>query len=454
MAHFPVDALGVPLDDRVRIALGGTDVRIFEQYEVKHSFFTSPSAFACRIGSGDFMRELTALYPPNTPYELRVAEIVQHTGRLDGYGPEDSSGATAVSLRGRDGLAPLHDAYILADRSFSNASFVELTSLVLQAVGIDEFTLSGDNAANRAAVSGTRSFSRLVDNPSQATREALARLEKQQASAVAANPTAFYVPITPGQVPTLVRQGVTVTSAPTKPTVEIVTIGAPPGAQAKPLQAKAGGRWWELLHKEYRRGGLFLQAAGDPLTFILGQPNTTQAPLYGLYRQRGAPANAVNVLRARHQNETTRRYARYIVRGRAGGSTKKAGRSQIGAEVVDEEMTALGYTKAWAHVDAEAKNAKRAEFLARRKMAEDRRAGWSLGYTVLGHTAPILGGSGLEERAIWTVDTMVQVRDDEYGINGDFWIESVTLRGSNSGTTTELVLHRPEDLVFGEPDYA
>jgi prophage tail gpP-like protein len=57
-------------------------------------------------------------------------------------------------------------------------------------------------------------------------------------------------------------------------------------------------------------------------------------------------------------------------------------------------------------------------------------------------------------RAVWAPDTVVRVLDDEHGISGDFWIEGVTFRGSSShGTTTELTLMRPEDLVFGEGEF-
>lgn len=427
MANFPVNARGEPLDDRVRVVLAGNDVRIFEQYEVKQSFFTSPAAFACRIGSGETANELTKRFPPGTPYELRVGPVVQHTGRLDGYGPEDSSGATEVSLRGRDSLAPLHDAYVMADRSFANATFVQLTEQCLLAAGLTDFTIFPSNAANRLAISGASPFAVAV----------------RQGAGFDASP--FEVK---DVVDEKLRKGREEANAIAAVAAAQLRANAP---TAKPLQAKTGERLFEFLNKELKRAGLFLFAAGAWNTFILAQPRTNQDPLYELIRQRGARANTVNVLRARHHNDTTRRFARYVVRGRAGGSTKKAGRPQFGSEVVDEEMVALGFTKGWSKVDQDAKNERRALFLARRQMAEDRRQGWALSYTVKGHTLPLLGGG---DRAVLAIDTMIRVRDDELGIYDDLWIESVTPRGSMSGTTTDLVLHRPEDLVLGDPDYA
>jgi hypothetical protein len=50
---------------------------------------------------------------------------------------------------------------------------------------------------------------------------------------------------------------------------------------------------------------------------------------------------------------------------------------------------------------------------------------------------------------VWAPDTIVDVDDDEFGISGQFWVESVTFK--RPPTTTTLVLMRPSDLVFGEP---
>lgn len=449
MAQFATLPNGT-IDDRVRIILNNDDVHILESYEVRLSYMQAPASFACRLGNGEVTRAITAKYPPNTTCEVKVGTVTQFTGNTDGYSPEGSKGATEVNLRGRDTLAPLHDDMITADRSFKNASYVELISLVLQAVGIDEFTLFGDNAANRNSRAGqTGGGTRLIDNPTQETKDALARLQKEQQQAIAANSSAAFVPTTPGQKPVLTRLGVTVVSAPTAPIVEIIK-ATPPSPQAKPLQAKVGGRWWDFIKKELDRAGLFLFAAGERGVFIVGQPKTKQAAKYQLIRQRNAVANTVNVLSARHTNDTTRRASHYVVHGRGGKGFRKTINAKIGASFIDEEMVALGFTRHKVVSDPQANNDKRAEYLCKRLAAEDRRQSWTLSYTVKGHTTPSLTG---EDRLVWAVDTIVSVRDDELGIYGDHWIESVTFRGdANSGTTTELTLLRPTDLVFGDPD--
>jgi prophage tail gpP-like protein len=112
-------------------------------------------------------------------------------------------------------------------------------------------------------------------------------------------------------------------------------------------------------------------------------------------------------------------------------------------------MVALGYERPLVHRDVNVTNDKQAEFYARRVLAESRRASWQLIYTMAGHsTDSLLGG-----RAVWAVDTVVDVADDEFGLNGSLWIESVTHR-RNPQTTTEIVLMRGDDLVFatGEAD--
>jgi prophage tail gpP-like protein len=88
-----------------------------------------------------------------------------------------------------------------------------------------------------------------------------------------------------------------------------------------------------------------------------------------------------------------------------------------------------------------------AEFFARRKLAESRRTGWQLTYTVAGHSTRAIGGLG---RAVWTPDTVVEVEDDEFGLRDLFYIEAVDFR--RPPTTTTLTLMRTGDLVFGSDD--
>ena len=173
-----------------------------------------------------------------------------------------------------------------------------------------------------------------------------------------------------------------------------------------------------------------------------------------LIRQRGSPTNqnAVNILQHRHKHEIQGRSLTYVVQGRASNGTN--GRHRVEGIFVDEEMAALGFVdpqKTWVHQNDEAKSQEHAEYLARRQCAEARRQGWSIVYVVKGHSAPFLGD--LTQRTVWDIDTVIRVHDEELKIFGDFWVEGVCFRCGPEGTTTEITLMRPEDLLFGEGEF-
>src|SRR5262249_54808500 len=150
------------------------------------------------------------------------------------------------------------------------------------------------------------------------------------------------------------------------------------------------------------RAGLFLWATarGD---FVLSAPNAKQKPSYRIVRQRGNDRNAVNVTNARHKNETTGRFSEALIFARGGG--RKFGRQNTAGQFVDDEMVTFGYNRPLVFKDANVTNPEQAEFYARRKLAEARRAGWQLVYTVAGHTTPSLNGG---QRAVWAPDTVVE----------------------------------------------
>ncbi len=421
------------IDDRVRIVMNENDVRIFESYEMRQSYMQAPASFACRLGSGEVTRQITGRYPPGTRYQATIGPVVQQSGRTDGYAPEGSQGATEVNIRGRDTLAPLHDDMVTADRSFGNASYIELVTEVLIACGVDQFTIIGDNAANRSA--------RANATITKVTIEPLASYISGTQSAITAGGAAA---VSAGPA------GAGILGSATALIPGVPKYTTKPNPDAKPLQAKVGQRWWDFLKKELDRAGLFLFAAGEPAVFMLCQPDTKQTPLYQLIRQRNAPVNTVTVLSARHTNDTLRRASHYIVHGRGGKGYRKAINAKIGASFVDEEMVNLGFTRHKVVADPQANNDKRAAYLCKRIAAEDRRQSWTLTYTVKGHTTIGLTG---QDRLVWAVDTLVTVRDDELGIYGDLWIESLAFRcDANGGTTTEITMIRPSDLIFGDPD--
>jgi prophage tail gpP-like protein len=422
------------VDDRVRLVFGGREVLVVESYEVSIRHLQIPSAFSVELGSGTALAaELERKYPPNTPFRLMVgSSVTQFAGRIDGY--DGHGGSTQIIFRGRDAMAQLVDDMIQTERSFTNTTYADLARAALEGAGIKGYSLVLDAAAQRKAVTGVPVIDSWVEIP-----------DEQQAGNAAA--LGLAVGATAGTA-----FGIAAASAPMPDAIPVMTM-----VTAHPIEAKAGSTWYAFVSKELDRAGLFLRAGVDPQgqdeqVFLLSQPSARQPPLSGLVNQRGAPrgANAVTVLAAHYKNDTSGRHAEYIVLGRAGSGEQ--GRQRIEGHFIDDEMKGWGFTKRFVHVDNEAKSNAQAVYLARRKAAEARRKGWTLRYTVRGHTAPVLRSTNL--RAVWAPDTVVRVLDDEHAIAGDFWIEGVTFRSSKShGTTTELTLMRPEDLVFGDGEF-
>jgi prophage tail gpP-like protein len=453
VAFFPIDPDGKP-NDRVRLELDDTLALMLQNYEVSQRFLTVPSAFAARLGDGSTVIEVITSYPPNTKYALYVGDVPQHTGIIDGYSTDDGGGGTVVTFMGRDYLAPMHDAHAIVDKSFGDLTYRELVETCLELSGITEYTLFPSNDANRLVQGGLGPSN--TKKPISTERVGVTvvaaggtnnlpgspAFEQAQAKAKAASKAI-------GESITVVVGGPTSVDDQIAAAVKAAaTKNRATSSTAKKLQIKVGETFYGFLKKECDRAGLFLFAAVEPNTFVLTEPNAKQAPRYQLRRTRSLNRNEVNVLSHRHKNDTAQRHAKYVVHGRGGGG--KGGREKVRGEFIDEEMVALGFSKAWAREDQDAKSSAQAEYYARRACAEARRQGWELVYTVEGHSAVSLVGGG---RAVWAVDTVVDVRDDELGIYGPHWIEGVTFRGTKDGTTTELTLMRPEDLVFGEGQF-
>jgi len=411
VALLDSDSLG-GVDDEVTLTIGGAGtVRIAESYEVKQAVFTQPNGYAIRLGNADTARKLLEYGTPNTPTELRINGRLQQTGWTDG--PDLSSGGGAgstVTIHGRDATAVVHDPYVQADQTFgSSLSYGELTGQVLDIVVPRSYTLVYSNAANRQAVTGATVKLSTPDD----LKAALAAPKNKQRT------------------------------------------------------AKFGSKWWEFLKKEHEEAGIFLWASADG-NFILSQPHAGQAPIYRIAREYGKTRNTVSVESCSFRNSTVGRFSSYEVRARGGGKAAAAiaapnappdikpalvgsggstGRKQHVGVFTDDEMVAWGIERPWTHIHSKATTPAQCEFYARRECAKNRHENWNLVYTVAGHSTVSMDG---RSRIVWGVDTIVQVKDEIIGVSGDFWIEAVTFRRGPDGTSTELTLMRPADLIFGE----
>lgn len=392
--------------DPITLHLGGDEIKIVENYEIREGIINQPGAFSIRLGFGGVTRQLLNSYPPNTTFRLFVGPAPIMYGFTDGFTTGDGNGATQVTFKGRDLGARIHDAFIDSDLSFpADRTYKELLQAALKAVGLGDAPIDKSNEANRRSHAG--------------------KIVVQDA------PTVTEGTLEDG------TQGQVVVPGTSRTVYQTIT-------------AKFGTRWGEFLKTQFDRAGLFwwADASGG---FVLSAPNPKQEPVYRIVRRRGITNAPVNVIRHSFSNDISKRFTKCVVAGHGGG--RNFGRSKNHGEWVDKEMSDLlgGDDIKPLHVhDTHARDVKMANAMARRKIAEANRNGYQLNYTLAGHTAPSLKG-GAGSRAVWTPDTMVDVDDDELGIKGLFYIESCTHTRSPQ-TETTIHLMRPEDLIFADPD--
>jgi prophage tail gpP-like protein len=441
---------GIGIDrDVVTITLGDKVVRRATSYQITMSTLTQPAAFSVRLGSGEKVQELLKAGAPNQRFELRVDGALQFVGRCDGPSARQrGSGATEVTIRGRDNLAPLHDSFLEDAQSFSDITYVDLVLAALKAVapGLN-YSIQSDDAANRKAVTGgakttsTSSSSERRGNTTVISVDAFGKvIGLSTANSERVGSTELFSFDENGKK--LIGHGVS--------TGFIDTTTTTTGGSQRTIQGHIGERWYEkILKPELDRVGLCLWAAGEGTYFILAQPNTTQAPIYRLENRRGSKTSPVRVLGYDYKNETTTRYSRCDVHFRAGGDGVTSRTRDFG-QAFDLEMgNDFEIPRALTVKDDKCKSIVQADFLARRKICESRRANWGLTYYVAGHTTIGLDGS----RLVWSNNTIVQLEDDELGLSGNYYIEGVTLdRGPETMTTLKLL--RPDDMLFGEPEEA
>lgn len=389
------------VDDDVVLTINGTTLAVAESYQVTCTIFSQPAAFAIRTGSAATAAELMAMFPPGSKFQLTIGGNLAQTGTIDDIDASDSSGGTEVTIKGRDAMAPLQDGYVDAVKSFSNSSYLDIVKFALGIAGLQSKLVSISNAANRALRSG--------------------------------------VPLTelapPAVVTELIQQGST------------GVVGVVVGTVKQQLQANLGETLQSFVRRYLDRAGLMLWADAQG-NFVLSTPNIHQPPVARILRLKSGQTTAqVSVERASLQNTTSHRHSEVVIYGRGGG--RKAGAAKMRGTFQDAEMVAYGFDKPLVVRDKNTQTAAQAVFLARRRLAEERRAGYVLTYVVTGHTVPSLVNG---QRCTWCPDTVVDVQDDILDVHGTFYLETAEYQRGPEGTTTTLKLSRTADMTFGEVD--
>jgi prophage tail gpP-like protein len=403
--QFISDEIG-SLEDTIALVLNGERLVTAESWEHTESVLSQPCSWALRLGHGGVALDLYRRYPKGTKFELYVGSILQASGKIDGHSADQpEGGAVQVTIHGRDALAKLHDTFVEAQIGVEVATYKDLVWFALQKCKlapsgpIDDTILRVDNVANRQLKTGVPIASIL---PHRTVEQILedAGLGGQNAGVVHTTPL-----------------------------------------------AKLNETWLRFIRRHLDRAGLMLWAAADG-TFVLGAPNGNQPPTYTLVRREGDVNRGANVLGMHHEDDATHRHTAAIVYGRGGG--KAIGRTKARGQFVDQEMIDAGYDpQPLVYRDVHVHSVAEAAYFARRKLAEERRGGWKLEYRIAGLTLPYAGDGG-QTRAVIVPDTIVAVHDEELGLDGPYYIETV-VRSRNPATTTTIRLMRPEDLVFGGP---
>jgi prophage tail gpP-like protein len=395
------DALYLELNgDRITTAIG---------WEHTEGILSQPCTWSMTLGWGDVAKGLIQKYPKGSKFALFVGSVQQASGRLDAPSADQPpGGATTVTMSGRDALAKLQDTYVKAETSVNVATYADLAWYALQQCGIapmgtafdpnNQTILKTDNSANRQFKSG--------------------------------------VPV--------------VAILPHRTVQEILDdTGLPPntGTVLAVPQAKIGETWHRFLRRYIDRAGLMIWAAADG-TFVLAAPNGNQQPSYQLVRRTGDPNSGANVVGMSWRDDATHRHTEAIIYGRGGG--RVLGRVKAKGSYTDQEMIDAGYgDQPIVFRDVNVHSSAEGAYFARRKLAEERRGGYKLEYTISGCTLPFDNAG--TTRAVVIPDTVVAVNDQELGIEGNFYVETVTRR-RNPATTTRLRLVRIDDLVFGGPE--
>lgn len=404
-ANILADELGGNADT-LYVVLDGEQVVTSESWEHTEGVLSQPCSWSIRLGWGDVAKTLIAKYPKHTTFRLFINGSMQASGRSDKIAAAQSpGGATELTVAGRDALAPLHDSYVHASIPVNVGTYTDLVWFALQQCGlapsgaVNSTILQSDNAANRKIKSGVPIRSIL---PHRTVQQILDDFGET-------GPNAGVVKSVP--------------------------------------QCKVGESWHRFVRRHIDRAGLMLWAAADG-TFVLSAPNPNQPPSYLLVRGTGDPVPGGNVVGCSFEDDGTHRHTEAIVYGRGGG--RAVGRLKAKGSFLDQEMIDAGYgPQPIVYRDIHTHSNAEAALFARRKLAEERRNGYRLEYTISGLTLPFLPTGG-KDRAVVVVDTIVTVDDREFGIQGNFYVETVTRRRSPQ-TTTTLRLMRESDLIFGGP---
>lgn len=188
--------------------------------------------------------------------------------------------------------------------------------------------------------------------------------------------------------------------------------------------------------------GYWLWAARSPENryVVVAGPNYDQDAYYTLRMLRGASGAANNVEHSTMRVDGTGMPSHVFVKGTffGPGDRKKN-------VAVAENAVASRFKPAYL-VDQKAKTKDSTERIARSFLGKAAR-------NYVTYSATVSGMADPETGAVYCVDTICDVRDDDKGVYGPMWVESCAIHKSRQGTTTDLKLIPRGTLVLDwQPD--
>lgn len=206
----------------------------------------------------------------------------------------------------------------------------------------------------------------------------------------------------------------------------------------KDLRPHANEGGFQYLVRFAHRAGYHIWAMPDGQGVVIGTPTYEQPASYTARRLRATSpgrGGGNNIEKGSAKLDYTHVPSDVYVRGKG---SKPGDKSQpIGYAHFD----AAPYFKPFYVTDDESTSVDHANAVARFTLGKALR-------TSLDYRITLRGLSDPATKAVYTVDTVIDVQDEVDGINGMMWIESRTFRKSRSGTFTDLKLIPAESLLM------
>jgi len=231
------------------------------------------------------------------------------------------------------------------------------------------------------------------------------------------------------------------------------------------VQVEPGDTYLDKMTEYARRLNLLVNVSPDGYVQLF-TPNYRRLPMFQIVRRRGES----NVLDARMHEDLKTRWTEVEVVGEQlafekindpndPNATKKRGRvtqrsrTSDGAELPQELRNPWPFSHRHTVADGEMYNAslakRQAEWIYKKGLFDS----FYVEYTLADHYQRSAQFPDVAAGFWWTSDQMVQVDDEEFGLSGVFWIQSI--RGeSGSGDLTRVLVRRPGLLTAAFGRYA